>query len=761
MPLMGGLADADTVALNHLSTGALFADRYEVIGILGEGGMGAVYRVRDHELGEVIALKVLRPEVAETEGALERFRREAKLARRVTHPNVARTFDLGSLDGVRYLTMELIEGEPLSRTISRGVPLAESLRIGAEIARGLAAAHAVGVVHRDLKPDNVMIANARVAITDFGIARQTGVIGDAAHSVGLVLGTPAYMAPEQVEGRELDGRADIYALGIVLYQMLTGELPFAGDTPFAMAAARLHGDIPDPARRDATLPAPIAALVRSALARKREDRPDAQALVERLDELRAGRFADSAALPSSRIEATASIAVTSFGGEIGGAVSEAVADALHGLRGARVIGPGAIQTSLHMREGVLDTAAIARSLDVAWVVSGTIRVSGDVARVAMRIFDARSNAQAWSDRFDMPADAFAVEDRVVGSIGDALRERVQGERRVGPSDPVAADLYRRARVAYSTFMPGSVAAALKLLEDGHERFPNDAWISGALAAALVRSWMFQPTTDRAVVARAEEMALRALAADPSRGEALHTIGIIRWQFGELPAAARAFEDAIARTPQLAEAHEYLGQMLGESGHVEAALRHIDKSIALDPTARNAHAERFRILTLMGDTEQVTQMTNAAMLNDATPPLAKVFIPFRNAVWERDRATAERSLAILETLPQMERSYYLPLVEGFVRALRGEPAVDTCRQRAETPHASLRRRSYFYQLSAEFQMLRGDHDAALDSLERATEVLLFDVLWLDRCPLLAPLRDDPRFSRLRAICGARAAQIWRA
>jgi eukaryotic-like serine/threonine-protein kinase len=747
----------ETAATVALAADHLIADRYEVLDLLGEGGMGAVYRVRDRELGEIVALKTLKAEVAESEGGLERFRREAKLARRVTHPNVARTFDVGTHEGVRFLTMELIEGEPLSRTLSRGpCALPESLRIGAEIARGLAAAHAVGVVHRDLKPDNVMVSGARVVITDFGIARQTGVIGDAAHSVGIVLGTPAYMAPEQVEARELDGRADIYALGIVLYQMLTGELPFAGDTPFAMAAARLHGDIPDPAKKDPSLPPAIVALVRSALARKREDRPDAQAILERLDELRAGRFDTPVALPSSRLEGT-SIAVVPFTGDatIAGSLSEAVADALCALRGARVVAPGSIASSAHTRDGVLDAASVARATETDWVVSGSVRLSGELARISTRLFDARRKAQAWSDKIDMAADPFAIEDRVVARIADALRERAEGQRRTGPSDPVAAEIYRRARGLYFKFMPGSVAEAVLLLEDAHTRFPRDPWITGALAAALVRSWMFQHTTDRAAAARAEDMALRALADDPSRGEALLTIGIIRWQFGELPAAARAFEDAIARTPQLAEAHEYLAQMLAESGHVDAALRHLDIAGAIDPDSRNVMAERLRILELMGEHERVDREVAVALLRPEIPDVAKAFMAFRFAIWRRDVGPMVASADRIRRFPERERQYYLPLAESVVAALRSEPCVDVPRQRADSPHASLRRRSYFYQLSTELQILVGDHAAALDSLEKAAEVLLFDVLWLDRCPLLAPLRDDPRYARVRGICGARA------
>jgi serine/threonine-protein kinase len=648
----------------------------------------------------------------------------------------------------------------------RRLELVEALRVSAEIARGLAAAHSVGVVHRDLKPDNVMLAGQRVVITDFGIARLTGVVGDANQSLGLILGTPAYMAPEQVEGRELDGRADIYALGIVLYQLLTGELPFVGDTPFAIAAARLHGDPPDPSTKDPTLPPAIVALVRDAMARRRDARPDAQALLARLDELRAGRFEEQrvAAVPTPVSRATpnttTTVAVVPFTGDptIAVPLTDALGDALCALRGIRVTAPGAVgsATSAHLRDGVLDPSSLARALGASLVISGTARASGSLARVAVRLFDATKNSQEWAERFDMDNDAFAIEDRVVTRVVETLRGRV--EERPGPRDPVAADLYRRAREKYATFFPTAVGEAIAILEDAHQRFPRDTWITGALAAALVRSWMFQTQTDSAIVKRAEEMALRALAADPGRGEALLTIGIIRWQFGELPAAARAFEDAIVRTPTLGEAHEYLGQMLSESGHAREALRHLELAIQFDPLHRTATLERLRIYDLTGETELAARELRA-LQTEARSGIGRAFAPFRSVIWRRDLEGVRSVREAIAAAPEAERDYYLPMIDETYKALIGEPFVDRFRAMADAPHASLRRRSYFYQLSAEMNAYAGRVDDALDALERAADVLLFDVLWLDRCPILDSLRDHPRFARVRAVAGARAAAIW--
>ena len=205
------------------------AGRYEVLSLLGSGGMGTVYRARDVELDELVALKVLRRDLVDSPGMLARFRQEAKLARRVTHRNVARTFDIGEHEGEKFLTMEFVDGEALSSVIARRgrLPLAEVLHIVKEVCAGMSAAHSAGVVHRDLKPDNVLVArDKRVVVTDFGIAHAAAGAAGGAKTLGGIVGTPAYMAPEQVEAAaEVDARADLYALGAMIYELVTGKCP--------------------------------------------------------------------------------------------------------------------------------------------------------------------------------------------------------------------------------------------------------------------------------------------------------------------------------------------------------------------------------------------------------------------------------------------------------------------------------------------------------------------------------------------------------
>ena len=224
------------------------AGRYRVEGLLGVGGMGRVYRAYDEELGERVALKMLRPELLDSREALEGLRQEVKLARRVTHRNVARTFDIGEHEGQRFMTMELIEGAPLSELLAARGALApsEGLRLFAEVCAGVAAAHQQGIVHRDLKPGNVMVEDSgRVVVTDFGLARGgTGRADQSMASIGQLVGTPAYMAPEQVSALPLGPPADVYALGLILFELLGGRPAWQGGSPLMVAARRVMEDAP-------------------------------------------------------------------------------------------------------------------------------------------------------------------------------------------------------------------------------------------------------------------------------------------------------------------------------------------------------------------------------------------------------------------------------------------------------------------------------------------------------------------------------------
>jgi len=261
----------------QLRPGAVFAGRYEVKEILGTGGMGVVYRAFDRELQEPVAIKTLRPEaMAGGTVALDRFKQEIRLARRIAHRNVVRTYDLGEVNGMYYLTMEYVEGTSLKQLIaSRGrLPVAVTLTVGKQLCRALEVAHAEGIIHRDIKPQNMVVDPSGVLkVMDFGIARLANPPkGKGLTEAGISIGTPDYMSPEQLSGADLDPRSDLYSVGVVLFECLTGRVPFEADTTWALVAKHLEEEPPNPRTLNADVPEALAALVLKAMAKDRERR---------------------------------------------------------------------------------------------------------------------------------------------------------------------------------------------------------------------------------------------------------------------------------------------------------------------------------------------------------------------------------------------------------------------------------------------------------------------------------------------------------
>lgn len=267
-------------AFENLSRGTLFAGRYEIIEELGKGGMGSVYKTFDQKLQEVVALKIIRPELGFNTAAVDRFKSELKNARKIAHRHVCRLYDLGEAGLVHFLTMEYVEGEDLKKFIRRAGPIGpgRAAGIARQIAEGLGEAHRVGVIHRDLKPQNIMIdRDGRVRIMDFGLSRF--LESDGLTKTGVMLGTPEYMSPEQVELLDVDARSDLYAVGIMLFEMLTGKVPFEGQTPLAVAIKHKNEPAPDARETNPLVPEPLVRIIYHCLEKDPAKRyPDADAL---------------------------------------------------------------------------------------------------------------------------------------------------------------------------------------------------------------------------------------------------------------------------------------------------------------------------------------------------------------------------------------------------------------------------------------------------------------------------------------------------
>ena len=276
-----------------LAVGERFAGRYDILELLGSGGMGVVYRAYDREVGEAVAIKALRPDLGEIDATLlERFKQELRLARRITHRNVVRTYDLGEVDGLYYITMELVRGTTVAMLIREAgrLDVPATLTIGKQVCRALEVAHDEGVIHRDVKPQNLLVDHAGfLKVMDFGIARLAehhSEPGRGLTAAGVVVGTPQYMAPEQLFGEPVDGRADLYATGAVLFECVTGRPVFEAPSLVALLARHLDDAPPDPRRLNTDVPESLAAAILRALARKPQDRwPTASHFLHALEQV--------------------------------------------------------------------------------------------------------------------------------------------------------------------------------------------------------------------------------------------------------------------------------------------------------------------------------------------------------------------------------------------------------------------------------------------------------------------------------------------
>jgi serine/threonine protein kinase len=280
------------VSHNGPRIGTVLATRYEIQSVLGEGGMGIVHKAHDRELDDLVAIKTLRYEALSADlSLLDRLKQEIRLARRITHPNVLRTHDLGEWNGLRFLSMEFVQGPTLKQVLASGeiLPTAVGLRIAKQICSGLAAAHEAGVIHRDVKPQNIIIEpNGGLKILDFGAARLTDDRGMT--TTGTVVGTPDYMSPEQARGLPLDFRSDIYSTGVVLYEIFTGSLPFEGDSPLDVVLKHVNNAPPPPQSKHPRIGPQIAAIIMKCLEKDPAARfQSVSELCEALTRVAAGR----------------------------------------------------------------------------------------------------------------------------------------------------------------------------------------------------------------------------------------------------------------------------------------------------------------------------------------------------------------------------------------------------------------------------------------------------------------------------------------
>jgi len=634
--------------------------------------MGEVYKARDPRLGRDVAIKVLPGSVASDPSRLHRFEQEARAVAARSHANILAIFDIGTGD-VPFLVTELLEGETLRSVIERGpVPFRRATDIALQLVAGLAAAHGRGIVHRDLKPENLFLtSDATVKILDFGLAKYEpegagATAADhtmAATNVGVILGTVGYMAPEQIRGEAADHRADIFAVGTVLYEMVSGQRAFHGDSPADTMSAVLREQPPDLMLRTGTPPA-VARIVRRCL----EKDP-----AERFQSARDVRFALEAvtdapdASPALRATDQKSIAVLPFANMSADAENQYFSDGLaEELINALTRLPGlhvASRTSaFRFRGREIDIRQIGKELGVATVLEGSVRKSGNRLRITGQLINVADGYHVWSERYDREmADMFAIQDEIVEAIVKAIAPSLAGEARAaikrGTDNREAYELYLKGRHHWHQRSPAALKTALGLFEQVTtlDRDYALAYAGIADCLAILRAYGWLPSsTSRA---RAREAIDRAHALDASLPQVNFSYGLYLFLLESNAAAALPWvQRAAALDPRMVEAQVYQAMIHAYQGHAAEALAYASSARRLDPVSPFAHfvsAISFCVLSLFEEAADA-----ASHVLELQPDSTTGLWPLGIALTGLGRI--DPALATLERLCQLSRA---PLYVG--------------------------------------------------------------------------------------------------
>jgi serine/threonine-protein kinase len=641
------------------------------------------------------------------------------------------------------------------------------------VCEGLQAAHDAGVVHRDLKPDNVMLArDGRVVITDFGIARaprrrdnlmQTGVDG--------LIGTPQYMAPEQVEGADdIDGRADLYAAGVMLFELLSGSSPWTGNSPVAVAIARLMN--PPPTLSTPGVPGQLVDLVARAMSRHRDSRPpSARALADALRAIAADLTHDAPGelpeetLPmrdtldpapiSSRTETTlAVLPVRNRSSEDDAHLAMGIAEELAGelamLEGL-LVKPLSASLALDASRGPQE---LGRQLGVRVVVDSSMRRKGDSLRVRVALISVDDGFQVWGAKFSGPvSDIFDIAEDAAEAIATALTTTHSPSARPDNiSDPIAVELYMRAKRTLANDWAVGMDSAIALFEQAHARAPHDARILTGLAAAISRSAFFTHDNDaiRAAHARALGLAQRAASQAPDWADPHYALAIVSYNANDFAAAARHCQDALDLHADHLDARDLLGRILAETGPLDAAIHHLTRALQLDPHLERARWDLARAHTLSHDFDTADAILEALATQGDTARHMTNALRVRFCLWRGD--TPDRDL--LDDMRAFKQSH---LVSSIGRTLIDEDApFERVKDLIPAAFAEMRARatkSRFFllelQLLVDVATWSGMYGIALDALEDVAALGVRDLMWLERAPIMIRLAEHPRYQAVVA------------
>jgi eukaryotic-like serine/threonine-protein kinase len=774
---------------------------YHILEKLGQGGMGVVYLAEDSRLGRTVALKFLSEELSRDPRAVERFQREARAASALNHPHICAIYDVGEHAGRHFMAMELLEGIPLHQLIAGGaLPPDRVLELGAELADALEAAHGKGIIHRDIKPANIFVTDrGHAKLLDFGLARPpldrqgatAGPTQEPLTDPGAVMGTLAYMSPEQVRGEALDSRTDLFSLGCVLYEITTGRPAFTGSTPGTIHEAilnrapvpvgrvnpesppRLEEVVNKALEKDAKLRYQHASELRADLQRLKRDsdsgsrtpQREAAALAgasgwRRRGPLVAGGAISALALLAagmqlsglrSKGEAISSVAVLPFVNSSGDADGDYLSDGITesliaNLSQVSSLRVTARSTVFRYKGKEIDPQKIGQDLHVGAVLSGRLLQRDGTLVVRTELMDVTNGSQLWGGQYNRKvADVFALQDELSREISERLRLRLTSDekQRLTKRYTDSADayqLYLKGLFYWNKRSPDGSQKAIEYFNRAVEADPHYALAYAGLADTYNLMSFFNVVPPRAAMPKAKAAATKALELDSSLAEAHISLAYASfWYDWDWPAAVSHYDRALALNREAVMSHSYYPFYLTVAGRSDEAISVAKNMLARDPVSASlSHTLAVQLALSRRNDESIEEGHRTIELD---PSFAVAYDVLGGVL--ATKGLFSDAVPYIEKAVTLSHGAAIPTANlGYVRARLGqrEEARQILRQLAEAAKER-------YTPALAFAVVHlglGENDQALNWLEKAYEERFNRLAYLRREPIWDPLRSDPRF-----------------
>ncbi|MCI0698135.1 protein kinase [candidate division KSB1 bacterium] len=735
---------------------------YKILEKLGGGGMGVVYKAQDLKLDRFVALKFLPPHLSADEEEKKRFIHEAKAASALDHPNICTIYEIDETeDGQMFIAMAYYEGETLKKKVASGQLSVDSvIDLAIQIAQGLAKAHEKGIVHRDIKPANIFVTNdGIVKILDFGLAKLAGYA--RLTKPGTALGTTAYTSPEQTRGEEVDHRTDIWSLGVVLYEMLTGQLPFKGEYEQAVMYSIIHEEPKPLADLRAGVPTALERMVNKSIAKNADKRfQHINEMLADLSALKKQLESESIKESTSAKKPAPSIAVLPFSDlspqkdqeYFCDGMAEELINALAKLEGLRVVSRS---SGFQFKGQAYDIRKVGGQLNVSTVLEGSVRKAGNRLRITAQLVNVEDGYHLWSEKYDRELeDVFAIQDDITRTIVNTLKIKLIS----GQEAPLikrytenfeAYNLYLKGRYFWNKRYEGGLQQAVQYFNQALEKDPAYALAYSGLADCFIILGFYTYLPPKEAFPKAKALAQKALEIDDALSEAHTSLGFVKWAYDwDWLAAEQEFKRAIDLNPGYATAHLWYAVFLMPMGRTEESLAEIQRAQELDPLSLVINSSHGWLLHFARQHDKAVDQGLKTLEMD--PNFSTVHIHL-GWIYEQQSRYDEAIMEFQKGISLLGDDAF-NVVPACTHAMSGR--TDEARKILQEVSALSKERYVSRYFTAAVYVGLNEKDQAFEWLKKAYEERDGWLVFLKIDPRCDRLRSDPRFTDLLKKVGLR-------